>query len=581
MAPLFALLRALSPRRRRQLAAAGVLMFAGALAELVTIGALLPFLALVAAPGRANLSPAIARWVGLVGGDPVVAASLLLVAAAIAAAGLRVLLAWFTHRFVTAIGHDLASRIFARMLRQPYALYVRRSSSEILSGIDKVQHVIADVMLPAMQGLTAAFIALAILILLFVINAFAASAAALVIAAIYAAVSLATRRRLRRNAAILSEAATARVRIVQEGLGGIRDILLDHSQPLFEDSFRRVDRRYRRAQSVNAFIAVTPRFVVEAAGIVAIALVVVAMGRQPGGIVAAIPVLGALALGAQRLMPLLNQAYAGWSSCAGSLALLGDVIALLDAPIVADAPPGPAGALPFQDAVAFERVCYRHPEGDFALEDIDLVIARGARVGITGPTGSGKSSLLDLLMGLLEPDSGAIRVDDCALDAATRASWQAQIAHVPQAIYLADDSLAANIAFGIAHDAIDRARLAEVAGQAQLDSFLATLPAGFDTRVGERGIRLSGGQRQRIGLARALYKGAPVLILDEATSALDDATEAAVMAGLMALGGAVTIILIAHRASTLAACDRIIRLDEGRVVEAQELRTAERRKAGR
>ena len=580
MAPVFALYRTLSPRRRRQLAAGCALMLAGALAELVTIGAVLPFLALIAAPGRVGLSPGIMRWVDLVGGDPILAASLLLAAAAIAAAGFRLLLAWFTHRFVTAVGHDLAARIFARMLRQPYALYIRRSSSEILSGIDKVQHVIADLMLPAMQGVTAAFIALAILILLFAIDAFAASAAALVIAAIYTAVSLATRRRLRRNAATLSEAATARISVIQEGLGAIRDILLDRSQPLFEEMFRRADRRYRRAQSVNAFIIATPRFVVEAAGIVAIALVVWAMGREPGGIVAAIPVLGALALGAQRLMPLLNQAYAGWSSSTGSLALLGDVIVLLDAPIVADAPPGPAGALPFREAIAFDKVCYRHPEGVFALDGVDLVIPRGARVGITGPTGSGKSSLLDLLMGLLEPDRGTIRIDGRALDAATRASWQAQIAHVPQAVYLADASIAANIAFAVPPAAVDRDRLREVARLARIEAFVDSLPDGFDTRAGERGIRLSGGQRQRIGLARALYKRAPVLILDEATSALDDATEAAVMEGIMALGDAVTIILIAHRASTLAACDRIIRLQEGRVVE-RETPEAQRRKAGR
>jgi ATP-binding cassette subfamily B protein len=579
MAPLFALYRTLTPRRRRQLAAGCALMLAGALAELVTIGAVLPFLYLVAAPGPVGFSPGFRRWIDLAGGDPVLATSLLLAAAAIAAAGLRLLLTWFTHRFVTAVGHDLAAGIFARMLRQPYARYVRRSSSEILSGIDKVQHVVVDLMLPAMQGITATFIALAILILLFAIDAFAAGAAALVIAAIYTAVSLATRRRLRRNAAILSEAATARISVIQEGLGGIRDILLDRSQPLFEEIFRRADRRYRRAQSVNALIGVTPRFVVEAAGIVAIALVVWAMGRQPGGFVAAIPILGALALGAQRLMPLLNQAYVGWSSCTGSLALLGDVIDLLNAPIVDDAPPGKAGALPFRESIAFEQVGYRHPEGGFALERVDLVIPRGARVGITGPTGSGKSSLLDLLMGLLEPDRGTIRIDGRALDHATRASWQAQLAHVPQAVYLADASIAANIAFAVPAAKIDPERLADVARIARIDAFVESLPEGYATRVGERGIRLSGGQRQRIGLARALYKKAPVLILDEATSALDDATEAAVMAGIMALGDAVTIILIAHRASTLAGCDRIIRMDEGRVVEGDARATKRRKKA--
>ena len=566
MEPFAALYRSLGARRRRQLAVAFVLMLLGALAELVTIGAVLPFLALIAAPAHSALAPTVLREVGLAG-DPVLGASLLLAAAAIAAAALRVLLGWFTHRFVTAVGHDLATRIFARMLRQPYAAYVRRSSSEILSGIEKVQQVIGEILLPAMQGVIALFIALAIMVLLFAIDAFAASAAALVVAAIYAAVSVATRGRLRRNAATLSKAGTTRVKIVQEGLGGIRDVLLDRSQPLFEEKFRRVDARYRRAQSINAFIGSTPRFVVEAAGIVAIALVAWTMSRAPGGIVAAIPVLGALALGAQRLMPLLNQAYVGWSSSAGNLDLLGDVIGLLDAPIVADAAPADEDAPePLGEAIAFEDVGYRHPESGFALAGIDLIIPHGARIGITGQTGSGKSTLLDLLMGLLEPDEGAILIDGRPLDAATRAGWQRRIAHVPQAIYLADDSIAANIAFGLAPGDDGRGRFARRPRRPA--RALPGEPAeGLATKVGERGIRLSGGQRQRIGLARALYRNAPILILDEATSALDDATEAAVMAGIMAMGTEVTIILIAHRASTLAGCDRIVRLHGGRLVE--------------
>ncbi len=569
MQPLAALYRTMVPRRRRQFALALVLMVVGALAELLTIGAALPFLALIAAPDQLARFPAVGRWVSIIGGDPVLAASLLLAAAAVAAAVVRVLLAWYTHRFVTAVGHDLASRIFARMLRQPYSAYVRRSSSEILSGIEKVQKVVQDILQPGMQGLTSGFIALSIIALLCLIDAFAALSAAAFVTFIYAAVSLANRGRLRRNARILSEAATARVKIVQEGLGGIRDVILDRSQPLFEDGFRRVDARYRRAQSVNAFTAAAPRFVVEAAGIVAIALIAWAMSRQPGGILAAIPVLGALALGAQRLLPLLHQTYAGLSLSTGAFHLLGDVVALIEAPVVEEAPAGAAGPLPFVRSIRFESVSYRHPEGSFALDSVDLDIPRGARIGIAGPTGSGKSTLLDLLMGLLEPDGGVVRIDGEALDGAGRARWRGQIAHVPQAVYLTDDSIAANIAFGVDPQTVTVPRLVAAAAAAQLEAFIAGLPDGYDTRVGERGIRLSGGQRQRIGIARALYKGAPVLILDEATSALDDETEAAVMRALMALGEEITIVMIAHRASTLAGCDHIVRLKEGRVVAPQ------------
>jgi len=562
MAPL-TFYRTLSARRRRQLALLLALMVAGAVAEMITIGAALPFLALIAAPEQAQRFPAVAGWVESIGGDPVLAASLLLAGAAMAGAAIRVMLTWYTHRFVTAVGHDLASGIFSRMLRQPYVAYLRRSSSEILSGVEKVQQVVNDILLPGMQGLSAAVIALAIMVLLCLIDPFASLLAAGIVAAVYAAVSLANSGRLRRNSAILSEAAIARVKVVQEGLGGIRDVVLDRSQPLFEETFRRADARYRRAQSLNAFIAVAPRFIVEAAGIIAIVLIAWMMSRQPGGVAAAIPVLGALALGAQRLLPLMHQTYVGFSLGIGNFRLLRDVAALVETPIMeegADVMP-----LPFERSIRLRSVGFGHSDGSFALADVSLEIARGSRIGIAGPTGSGKSTLLDLLMGLVEPDSGEVLIDGKPLDGGTRGRWRAQIAHVPQAVYLADDSIGANIAFGVAPDAVDHDRVRLAATTAQLDGFIDGLPLGYETRVGERGIRLSGGQRQRVGIARALYKRASVLILDEATSALDDATETAVLGAIMALGAEITIVMIAHRLSTLAGCDRIIRLKEGRI----------------
>ena len=212
--------RMLSPRRRRQLGLLLALMVAGAVAEMLTIGAALPFLALIAAPAEAGRFPTLAGWVERIGGDPVLAASLLLVVAAVVAAALRVTLSWYTHRFVTAVGHDLASGIFSRMLRQPYVAYVRRSSSEILSGIEKVQQVVNDLLMPGMQGLTAAFIAGAIMVLLCLVDPFALLVAAGIVTAVYAGLSLANRERLRLNSAVLSDAATARVKVVQEGLGG-------------------------------------------------------------------------------------------------------------------------------------------------------------------------------------------------------------------------------------------------------------------------------------------------------------------------------------------------------------------------
>lgn len=560
--PLLAFYRTMSRQRRWQLAAVLCVTLFGALAELVTIGASLGFLALVADPARGGLGRDI---IGRLGGDPVVTGSVLLVAAAIAAALIRLFLLWLTHRFVTSVSHDMAAGIFSRMLCQPYAQHVRSSSNEVLSGVEKVQWVVSDILQPAIQGLTSAFIALLIILFLFRIDVLAAGLATFTVILAYAALSRVTRRRLRANSRTLAETGTARIQMIRESLGGIRDIILDQAQPLFEERFQRIDRRYRRARSSNDFIAAAPRFIIEAAGIVAISLTALAMSQQPRGIVAAIPILGALTLGMHRLLPLLQQAYSGWTRSSGTLQPLADVLALMRAPITTDLPL-PAGARePLRwSELSFHQVAFRHGEDGFAIEDVRFTIARGSRTGISGPTGAGKSTLLDLIIGLLEPDAGTITVDGRPLDQASRAAWMAQIAHVPQAIYLADASIAANIAFGRAPEEIDPDRLAAAVTAAQLDAFIADLPDGLATRVGERGMMLSGGQRQRIGIARALYKPAQLLVLDEATSALDEATEAEVMAAIGALGDR-TLVLVAHRRSTLDGCDRIIHVERGKV----------------
>jgi ATP-binding cassette subfamily B protein len=425
--------------------------------------------------------------------------------------------------------------------------------------------------MPLMQALTASLLALAIIILLFAIDPFTACIAAASIGALYFGVSIATRKRLKANSVIVAQSSTARMQAIQEGLGGIRDILLGHSQHVFEENFRRLDWRYRRAQALNMFFGGAPRYFVEAAGIVLIVLVALSMSARPGGIVAAIPVLGALALGAQRLLPLIQQSYLGWTLFAGNVRVMADVLALMEAPVMASAPAGAAGP-PFARDIVFDRVSLSYPGRVPALQEISLVIAKGERVGLVGTTGSGKSSFLDLLMALLDPSEGEIRIDDRPLDDSSRAAWQAQIAHVPQSVYLADASIASNIAFAEPVEGIDRARVEAAARQAQLHDFISALPEGYETMVGDRGVRLSGGQRQRIAIARALYKEASVLIFDEATGALDRKTEHAIMESVAALGRGITILVVAHRISALAGCDRIVRLEGGRIVESGSYR---------
>jgi len=567
-ATLRAFARTLPVRRRRQLGLVIAMMLAGALAEMVTIGAVLPFLALLSDAGRAAHLPGYGLFLAVAGagsgGDLALRATALFAAAVVLSASARLQIHRLTHRFAYGLGHDVGTAIFARMLRQPYRLYISRNPSTILAGIDKVQELIHQVVLPLMQGVTAAVMALAIIGLLTAIAPAAAAAAGIATLA-YLAVSYALARRLRGESRTTAALASARMQAVQEGLGAIRDILLDHSQEVFEDNFRRLDRAYRRAQTSIGFAAIAPRFVLETVGIVLIALLALGMSRQPGGIAGSLPILGALALGAQRLLPLLNTAHVGWTQASGHRHAVNDLLLLLNAETVAAR--RIADPKPFRSEIRLDRVSLRRPGGEYSLREISLVIGKGERIGLAGRTGSGKSSLLDLLMGLLEPSAGEIRIDGLRLDDASRPNWQAQLAHVPQSIYLADASIAANIAFAAAEGEIDMARVRAAAARAHIDAFIESLPNGYATMVGDRGSRLSGGQRQRIAIARAFYKRANVLILDEATGHLDRETEDAVIAAVAEADRDITIVIVAHRETALAGCDRILRLESGRLLD--------------
>jgi ABC-type multidrug transport system fused ATPase/permease subunit len=395
--------------------------------------------------------------------------------------------------------------------------------------------------------------------------------------AIYLLVMRFTRAMMWRNGDVIARAQKERVQATNEGLGGIRDVLLDRSQPVFVKRFAAVERDLRRAQAANNFIGAAPRFVVEGLGLVLIAGLALMLSLREGGLIGAIPVLGALALGAQRLLPLLQQLYTGWTAYMGTGQSMRDVLDILrlpDAPHFAVAPD--VAPLPFETAITLENLSFSYPGGSRpAIENVSLVIPKGARVGFVGKTGSGKSTLMDLVLGLLTPESGRILIDGVELTDANRTAWQARIAHVPQAIYLADATVAENIAFGVPADRIDMARVRSAAQQAELAEVIEGLPQRYDSFVGERGVRLSGGQRQRIGIARALYKQADVLVFDEATSALDNETEGAVMRSVDRLDRNLTIVLVAHRLGTLDRCDLVVRLLDGRAIGTPEAGTSQ------
>jgi ABC-type multidrug transport system fused ATPase/permease subunit len=563
--------RQLSRHRRRQFTAITGLVVVSALAEVVSLGAVLPFLGVLTSPDRVLKHPLVQRlmhdWGIASFSQLVLLLAIAFALAAIIAGALRMLVLWVTNRVAYATGADFSSEVYRRTLYQPYQVHITRNSSELISGITGK---VSDTIIAINQVLTllSAFVLLTFLLTaLFIIDPIVAGSATIGFGGGYALITTVTRRRLRLNSQRIDIEHTRVIKALQEGLGGIRDVLLDGTQPVYYDIYRKADHALRRANGNNIFVSNSPRFVMEALGMVLIAALALGISRTAGGIATALPVLGALALGAQRLLPVLQQGYSAWATIVGGQASLAKTLDLLEQPFPQDALlPAPA-PLPFKDTVRFDAVRFRYNEnGPWVLDNFNLTIRKGARVGLVGSTGSGKSTSLDLLMGLLAPTEGSVLVDGEPVIGNRVRAWQRTIAHVPQSIFLADTTLAENIAFGVPQSAIDMSRVKQAARQAQIADFIESRPDGYSAWVGERGIRLSGGQRQRIGIARALYKKASVLVFDEATSALDNATEQSVMDAIDGLDRDLTIVLIAHRLTTVRRCDVIVELEYGRVV---------------
>lgn len=562
-----------SSRRRGQFGLLLILMILCSISEIVSIGAVLPFLGALTAPNRVfehSIAQPFIQVLGLTSSEQLLLPlTITFGLAALMASALRVLLLRSSIRLSFAVGTELSSEIYRRTLYQPYAVHIARNSSEVISGIStKVSEVIFYIIIPALNLISASVMLVVILIALLALIPGIALAAFGGFGLLYAAIIKMAGNKLKTDSQLIASESTNVIKSLQEGLGGIRDILIDGSQEVFCTNYRNADQNLRRAQGSNQFISYSPRFGMEALAMLLIATLAYVLSQQPNGIATAIPMLAAMALGMQRLLPALQQVYGSWTTIHGAQASLQDALALLEQPLPdLEEKHVP---LPFQQQIRLHQISFRYgPQAPWVLKNIELIIAKGSRVGFIGTTGSGKSTLLDIIMGLLQPTEGTIEIDGQPITAVNQRSWQAHIAHVPQAIFLADASIEDNIAFGIHKDQIDHERVRQAAQQAQIADIIETWPSQYQTNVGERGIQLSGGQRQRIGIARALYKRADVIIFDESTSALDNETELAVMQAIEALSQDITILIIAHRLSTLKNCTKIVEITNGIVQQKQ------------
>ncbi len=561
----------ISLRRKKQFWLLLILMIIASLFEIISVGAILPFLGVLTAPEQIYQHQLMQPLINTLNIESskqlVLPLTVIFITAAICAGLVRLSLLYVMTRLSFGTGADLSIDIYRRTLYQDFSVHTARNSSEVINGIiTKTNTVIHNIIMPILTLISSTVLLIGIMSILFTINTFIALVSFIGFGALYWVMALYTRVKLKNNSKCIAEQSTLLVKSLQEGLGGIRDVLLEGSQKFYCKIYQDADIPLRRAAGDNLFISGGPRYVMEAMGMTLIAILAYIMTQEEGSMEEAIPVLGALALGAQRLLPIMQQAYSAFSSIRGNTASFEDVLKLLDQALPSYVEQFPSTPIPFEKSLKIKELSFRHSsDSPWIFKNINLRLSKGMKVGFVGETGSGKSTLLDIIMGLLTPTNGGIYVDGLRIDKKNIRAWQSHIAHVPQNIYLSDGTIEENIAFGIPKKFIDRCRVEEAAQKAQLLDLIYELKDGYQTLVGESGARLSGGQRQRIGIARAMYKKADVLIFDEATSALDNDTERKVMCAINDLNCELTIFIIAHRVGTLKGCDKIVKVDNNNI----------------
>jgi ABC-type multidrug transport system fused ATPase/permease subunit len=572
------LLGLLTPRERRSFFLVLVLVLAMGFVETVGVAAIVPFMLVLADPAAIERHAVLADvYAALRFTDPHTFMMFLGgVVFVIVVGGLlfKAFAFYAVYRFTMMRSYTISNRMLRGYLFQPYTWFLNRHSAEIGANIlGDVAKVTTKALLPAMKVLTYGTVVVGLVVLLVLVRPAVAFAAAGLLGGSYVLIYVFVRKYLHRLGHERHLANRARFQIAGEALGGIKDVKLLGLEDALLARYRKPALEVARHDATSTILADLPHYLLEAVafgGMLAFVLVLLVTGN--GSLAAIVPTLAVYAFAAVRIFPALQRIYnslAQMRFAQPTLDRLYDDMQAAEAnlrtlpPRRKDAPTLRLGA-----ELALEEVHYAYPLAERpALRGLSLAIPARSTVGIVGGTGAGKTTAIDVVLGLLAPDAGRLLVDGVPIVAENRAAWQRSIGYVPQQIFLTDDTVSANIAFGLDTAGIDQAAVERAAKIAEIHDFiLAEMPQGYATPVGERGVRLSGGQRQRIGIARALYHDPDVLSLDEATSALDNLTEKAVMDAVHNLGHAKTIIMIAHRLSTVRDCDTIFMLEGGRVV---------------
>lgn len=551
----------------------------GALSSALMVGSILPFLSVLSQPERIETVPILA-WVYETLGFKsdhgfLVGLGLAALCVIVLASAMQIFRTWSVARFATMRIHSISHRLLAAYLRQPYEFFLNRHSGEMNTRIlAETEQLVNQFLRPASEAIASMFTIVAVVSLLIWVEPIIALVALSVISCIYGLIYWVSRRTLKGLGRARVEANSARFRISSEALSGIKDIKLLGRESSYVARYETPSRSMAAALSTIEIVSLIPKFALEAlafGGIILLCLILMDPESLHSGaaLSSILPILGLFAFAGQRLMPELQKLYQSLARIQAGSASVNVVYDDLVNQLSAGHLPYsiPAG-LSLSDRIVLENVSYHYPDAKLAgLNEISLDIKAGERIGIVGSTGAGKTTLADMILGLLPPSEGRIIVDGAPITDENLRAWQQSVGYVPQDIFLTDANIYENIALGIPTLEINHVRVRRAAEIARIDDFIRNdLPDDYETTIGERGVRLSGGQRQRIGIARALYHEADLIVFDEATSALDNLTELEVMSAIDALPGDKTVLIIAHRLSTVKRCDQIIVLDKGRVV---------------
>jgi ABC-type multidrug transport system fused ATPase/permease subunit len=566
------LLDLLTPQERRRAVLLLVMILIMGLLDAAGVASIMPFMAVLANPQLIQDNEILSFFYRELGFAEkqrfLLALGLLVFVILVGSIAFKAATAYAQLRFVLMREYAIGRRLVAGYLHQPYSWFLDRHSAELGKNVlSEVGLVVNGVLMPGMTLIANCVVALALLLLLFAAHFKLAVIVGGTLIVAYGLIYMTMSRFLSRIGRDRKRANQEKFTVLAEAFGATKEIKIGCLEEAYVKRFSRPAQSFARQQSIAATITLMPRYALEALTFGGVLLIVLYLMTGPEGLAAGLPTIALYVFAGYRLMPAFQQAYASLTQ----LRFSGPALAALHAdlaslPSVGAFQPN-VERLQLTDAITINDVCYAYPNaGSDVIHNISLEISAKSTVAFVGSTGSGKTTIVDLIMGLLEPREGIIKVDGVPIKNEILRKWQRSIGYVPQQIFLADDTIAANIALGAAPCDIDNAAVERAAKIADLHDFvISELPNGYATPVGERGVRLSGGQRQRIGIARALYHKPQVLVLDEATSALDNLTERAVMDAVNNLGHQMTIILIAHRLSTVRKCDRIHLLSYGRI----------------